>query len=76
MAPATQAVKFTRPTGSAMVYVKNATTQKELARTHGETNTLNNYYKRPSHLARSSFFAKIFICVIFNKIPLLLYIIT
>lgn len=56
MAPATQAVKFTRPTGSAMLFAKNATTQKELVKTSGETNTLNNYYKRPNHLARSFFF--------------------
>lgn len=36
MAPATQAVKFTRPTGSAMLFAKNATTWNEHEKTSGE----------------------------------------
>lgn len=56
MAPVTQTVKSTRPTDSAMLSAKNATTQKELVKTSGKTNTLNKHYKRPGALAMSFFF--------------------
>ena len=60
MAPATQAVKSTHLTGSAMLFAKTATTQKELVKTSGETNTLHKHYKRPIHLARSFFLLNYF----------------
>ena len=41
MAPATQAVKFTRLTGSAMLFAKNATTWNEHEKTSGEINNKN-----------------------------------
>lgn len=41
MAPATQAVKSTHLTGSATLFVKTATTQKEPVKTSGEINNKN-----------------------------------